>query len=138
VWNIESKELKTSGPKTFAAFQKACGKNHARACMRLGDIAAAFPDDAKKQKLAATSKTKGVKLLEAKCTKAKMVRACSWAAEMYEGGEGVKQDMNKAAALREKRCRIETGSACPLPEKPLPKPPEQESRPRTKPFSKAP
>jgi TPR repeat protein len=114
-WHHDSRTLKASGPNTFAAFQKACNKNHARACMRLADIAAAAEGDAKKQKLAATSKAKGVKLLEAKCMKAKMARACTWAAGMYEAGDGVKQDAKKAAALRDKRCVIETGFACPPP-----------------------
>jgi TPR repeat protein len=126
VWQFESKELKTAGPKTYAAFQKACNKNHARACMRLGDIAAAA-EDAKSKKLAVTVKVKGAKLLEQRCTKAKLVRACTWAASLYESGEGVKQDAKKATALRDKRCMIETGSKCPPPE-----PPPPPSRPMTK------
>ena len=60
VWEIESRELKAAGPKTFAAFQKACNKNHARACMMLGDIARATPE-AKYMKLATPAKVKGAK-----------------------------------------------------------------------------
>src|SRR5678815_1601458 len=62
VWQFDSRD-KGDGTKPRAAFQKACAKNHARACIRLGEIAAASTD-AKLQKLAATSKAKGMKLLE--------------------------------------------------------------------------
>ena len=118
VWYKESRE-KSDGSKARAAFQKACNKNHARACMRLGDIAAASEDE-KSQKLAATVRAKGLKLLEGKC-KAKMARACSWAAELYDSGMlGIKQDTTKAQAFRDKRCVIETGKACPPPAPPPP------------------
>jgi uncharacterized protein len=114
IWYADS-SAKGDGSKPRAAFQKACNKNHARACIRLGEIAAAATD-AKSQKLATMSKMKGVKLLEQKCTKGKVVRACSWAAELYESGEYGKADPKKATALRDKRCVIETGKACPPPE----------------------
>jgi hypothetical protein len=127
VWQIDSRD-KGDGTKPRAAFQKACTKNHARACIRLGEIAAAA-SDAKSQKLAATSKAKGIKLLEQKCTKQKMVRACSWAAELYESAD--KPDAKKAAALRDKRCMIETGTVCPPPAPPPPPRP-----PMTKPMTK--
>jgi hypothetical protein len=100
--------------KTRAAFQKACTKNHARACIRLGDIAAAAAD-AKSQKLATTSRAKGMTLLEQRCTKAKMVSACSWVASLYETAEYGKFNPKKAAAMRDKRCVIETGKVCPPP-----------------------
>lgn len=132
IWHQESKDASGAGVKTRAAFQKACNKNHARACMRLGDIAGAA-SDAKSLKLAAVSKARGVKLLEQKCTKAKMVRACSWAAEIYEGGDGVKQSAAKAKLLRDKRCQIETGKACPPPAPPPPPPRRDEY---TKPMTK--
>ena len=132
VWQKESRELKTAGAKTFAAFQKACTKGHARACMRLADIQAANEGDAKMQKAAAASRAKGVKLLEARC-KAKMARACSWAAEMYESGlDGVKLDHVKAQAFRDKRCVLDTGSKCPPPEPPPPPPGPPHTKPMTK------
>jgi hypothetical protein len=126
VWHQDSRD-KGDGTKPRAAFQKACNKNHARACIRLGEIAAAA-SDAKSQKLATVSKAKGIKLLAQKCTKGKVVRACSWAAELVESGEYGKPDPKQAAALRDKRCAIETGKACPPPE-----PPQQmQSKPLTR------
>ena len=134
-WHIDSKELKTAGPKTHAAFQKACTKNHARACMRLADIVASDEGNAKSQKQAASLRAKGVKLLEGKCN-AKMARACSWVADMYESGlDGVTLNPKKAQAFKDKRCVIETGKKCapPPPPPPPPQVPVQESRPHTKP-----
>ena len=127
VWSQDSRE-KGDGTKPRAAFQKACTKNHARACLTLGQIAGAATD-AKSQKLAATSNAKGVKLLEQKCTKSKMVRACYWVASMYEGDDRVKADPKKAAAFRDKACVIETGKAC---EPPPPPPPPGGSKPVSK------
>ena len=99
VLHQESK-ARGDGSKARAAFQRACNKNHARACWQLGVIAAA---DMKTQKLAATSKAKGVKLLEQRCTKQKMANACAWAADIYEAGDqGIPKDEKKAAALRSK------------------------------------
>jgi hypothetical protein len=118
IWQQDSRD-KGDGSKPRAAFQKACNKNHARACIRLGEISAAATD-AKSQKLAMVSKAKGIKLLEQKCTKGKIVRACSWAAELYDSAEYGKPDPKKAAALRDKRCMIETGKVCPPPEPPPP------------------
>lgn len=131
VWHEESK-TGAAGAKTRAAFQKACNKNHARACWRLGEIAAASTD-AKSQKLALASKAKGAKLLEAKCMKAKMARACSWVAEIYQAGDGVKQDPKKVTALRDQRCIIETGTKCPPP---VEKPPMTIDRVPSKPYRK--
>lgn len=69
VWSQDS-SANGDGTKPRAAFQKACTKNHARACLTLGQIAGAATD-AKSQKLAATSNAKGVKLLEQRCVKSK-------------------------------------------------------------------
>ena len=121
VWYKESRE-KGDGTKARAAFQKACNKNHARACMRLADIVAADEGNAKSQKLAATLRTKGLKLLEGKCN-AKMARACGWVGELYESGlDGITMNHDKAAAFRDKKCVIETGSKCKAPVPPS-KPP---------------
>jgi hypothetical protein len=91
------------------------------------------------QKAAAASRAKGVKLLEGRC-KAKMVRACSWVAEMYESGlDGVKLDHAKAQVFRDKRCVIETGKKCPVAPTPPPPPPQvnkPDDGPKTKPATK--
>jgi hypothetical protein len=137
VWYKESRD-KGDGSKARAAFQKACGKNHARACLRLADIAAAAEGDAKSQKLAATSRAKGVKLLERKCA-AKMARACSWVAELYESGmDGIKLDHAKAQAFRDKRCAIDTGKKCPPPEPPPPPPGTPQTKQAPAPTKAAP
>jgi uncharacterized protein len=121
VWHQESRES-GDGSKARAAFQRACNKNHARACWRFSEINGAATDP-KLKKLVATSRAKGLKLLEQKCTKTKWPKACGWVAAIYESGDnGVKADATKAAAFRDRRCLIDTGSKCPPPPPPAPPP----------------
>ena len=70
----------------LAAFQKACGKNHARACFTYASVIR-IPEEgsAKQEKLALTARKKGLQLMEQRCTKNKIAAACEWAANFYGG-----------------------------------------------------
>jgi len=119
---------KGDGSQARAAFQKVCQKNHARACLQLAGLAidvaaekkAAGTPDEKLEKQALAWAMKGAKLLEQKCTKGKMARACEWVADIYAfSSHGIKADAKKARAFYDRRCVIKTGKPCEPDDMPL-------------------
>jgi TPR repeat protein len=107
---IESKATDNKGhTKALAAYARSCAKRHARGCF---DYAFYLNDagDAKSQKLAVAAKKKGVQVLEQRCTKDKLPRACSWVAWLYESGDGVAKDSKKAERLKDRACQLDPSS----------------------------
>jgi TPR repeat protein len=104
VENVEWEELKKAGPKSLAAYKRACGKNHARGCFSYASVLKAAGDD-KSKKLAATTEAKGNKLLVQRCLKDNMVAACGWAYYAVEG-----KQPKLAERVRAHQCKLSPGS----------------------------
>jgi TPR repeat protein len=99
--------------KAAANYERACNKQHVRACLELAAILS-LPGDDKAKRAATAASKKGSAILERRCAK-KEAAACTWLASLYEEGAALPQDAAKATEYRERACQITSGAACPLP-----------------------
>jgi TPR repeat protein len=120
--------------KAVGDYERACNKQHARACFGLAAVLG-LGEDEKSKKAAAAATKKAITLLDGRCTK-NDAPACDWMARLYAYGPAVPPDETKANEYRERSCQIRTGAACPPPPAPTPQYNKHKRSPRRAPTTR--